>query len=127
MEETVSDALGITRIGGYAAELENHLTETVRLTRKLASELGADPRRALANATVYLDMFGHLVVAWMWLRQALVAARRLEVGQGDPDHLNGKLAACRYFFTYELPKTRAQRELLGRLDETTLDMRPEWF
>lgn len=127
IEETVSDALGITRIGGHAAELESHLTETVRLTRNLARELGDNPRRALANATIYLDMFGHVVIAWMWLRQALVAARKLDDGQGDADQLNGKLAACRYFFAYELPKTRAQRELLGRLDETTLDMKPEWF
>ena len=29
---------------------------------------------AMANSVVYLDMTGQVVVAWMWLRMALVAA-----------------------------------------------------
>jgi butyryl-CoA dehydrogenase len=72
-------------------------------------------------------MFGHVVIAWMWLRQALVAARKLEAGDGDAAFLQGKLAACRYFFAYELPKTRTQRALLETLDDTTVAMQPDWF
>ena len=32
----------------------------------------------------------------------------------------GKLAACRYFFRYELPKTETQARLLGTVDDTAL-------
>jgi butyryl-CoA dehydrogenase len=125
--ETVAEASTIAPLSADAADLATHLAETVALTRTLASELARDPRKALANATIYLDMFGHVVIAWMWLRQALVAARKVGAGEGDADFLSGKLAGCRYFFAYELPKTRAQRELLGKLDETTLEMKAEWF
>ena len=72
-------------------------------------------------------MFGHVVIAWMWLRQALVAARKLNAGEGDAAFMHGKLAACRYYFAYELPKARTQRELLAKLDDTTLSMQAEWF
>ena len=33
---------------------------------------------ALANSVKYLDLFGHVVIAWLWLRQGVVAARALE-------------------------------------------------
>ncbi|MFH1795716.1 MAG: acyl-CoA dehydrogenase [Pseudomonadota bacterium] len=124
---TVAEASAIASIAADASDLSAHLAETVALTRTLAGELAKDPRKALANATIYLDMFGHVVIAWMWLRQALVAARKLDTGEGDPNFLRGKLAACRYFFAYELPKARVQRDLLGKLDETMLTMKAQWY
>jgi butyryl-CoA dehydrogenase len=78
-------------------------------------------------------MFGHVVIAWIWLRQAVVAERALAHAQGDDKEgddkafYRGKLQACRYFFRYELPKTAAQNELLRRIDPTCLEMRDEWF
>ena len=54
------------------------------------------PEEALANATPYLQAFGHVVLAWIWLDVALVSA-----------HRPGAMAAQRYFYAYELPKTGA--------------------
>ena len=55
------------------------------------------------------------------LEQELAAAGR------DGDFYDGKRAAARYFFGYELPRTRPQLDLLESLDRTTLDMRDAWF
>jgi hypothetical protein len=71
-----------------------------------------------------LEAFGHAVVAWMWLEQALVATGK--VGD-DADFYQGKLHACRYFFKWELPKVQQQLDLLGSIDTTTLDMQDSWF
>ncbi|MBF5010231.1 acyl-CoA dehydrogenase [Burkholderia pseudomultivorans] len=86
-------------------------------------ELGAigDPQRRLANASVYLEAFGHVVVAWLWLDVALAAQ-----AESDDFH-EGKCAAARYFFRWELPKVDAQLDLLASVDTTTLDMRDAWF
>jgi butyryl-CoA dehydrogenase len=81
----------------------------------------------LANATPYLDAFGHVVVACLWLEQALVATRGAEANPADRAFYEGKLAACRYFFRYELPKALAQFALVRALDETCLDLEPEHF
>ncbi len=59
------------------------------------------PEEALANATPYLQAFGHVVLAWIWLDVAL-AAERVAGALRD-----GKLGAMRYFFAYELPKIDA--------------------
>jgi butyryl-CoA dehydrogenase len=123
----VTQAHGVEGLTAHAADLASHLAEAVATTGKLAGTVGSNARLGLANATIYLDMMGHVVIAWMWLRQAMAATRRRAAPEPDHDFLDGKLAACRYFFAYELPKTRTQRALLDRLDDTTLKMQPEWF
>ncbi|MDQ6685077.1 MAG: acyl-CoA dehydrogenase, partial [Pseudomonadota bacterium] len=62
---------------------------------------------ALANATPYLQAFGHVVVAWLWLDVALCASRHPSASAGEALQREGQLAACRYFFRYELPKIGA--------------------
>jgi hypothetical protein len=82
---------------------------------------GRDPRLALANSSVYLEAFGHIVVAWIWLEQLLAAQHR------DGSFYDGKRQAARFFFRYELPKVGPQLDLLESLDRTTLDMSVDWF
>ena len=94
-----------------------------QVTQKLYAV--GDMNKTLANASIYLEAVGHVVVAWIWLQQALVAASALE--GGDHDFYRGKLQACRYFFRWELPKVAPQLELLASIDTTTLDMRDAWF
>lgn len=123
----VTQAHGHPELARHAEELAAHLGEAVATTGKLAGTVGVDPRLGLANATLYLDMLGHVVIAWMWLRQAMTALRKRDAEDANLDFLDGKLAACRYFFLYELPKARTQRALLDSLDDTTLTMKPQCF
>ncbi|MGK2866585.1 MAG: acyl-CoA dehydrogenase [Mycobacterium sp.] len=80
-----------------------------------------DPEAAMANSAIYLEAFGHIVIAWIWLEQYLAA------GDQDGDFYEGKRQAARFFFRYELPKTAAQLDLLESLDRTTLEMADGWF
>ncbi len=102
---------------GYADQLREATNRVARTTMRLWGS--GDPDLALANATVYLEALGHVVVAWLWLEQMIVAGHQ----QGTP--YEGKRSAGRYFFTYELPKTTAQWDLLDSLDRTTLDVDPD--
>lgn len=94
----------------------------------LALQRKGEVNRALANATVYLDAFGHVVLGWIWLREAVAASRALPQAEGaDVDFYRGKLQACRYFYRYELPKVLERCELLHRADDTCLTAEAEWF
>ena len=87
-------------------------------------------RAALANAHAFLEMTGHVVIAWIWLRQALVAAKKLVAADcPGPDRAfyRGKLQACTFFFRWELPKTEQWHRLLSEADPTCEDMQDEWF
>lgn len=86
-----------------------------------------DRNRSLANATLYLDAAGTVVVGWMWLWQARVAQAALAGGSGDAAFYEGKLAACRYFLRYELPRALTQFDLVASLDDTCLTLKPEHF
>ena len=63
-----------------------------------------DSARALDNATPFLSAFGHTVVAWLWLEQALAADRAVSTGRVTRRFAQGKHRACRYFFECELPR-----------------------
>jgi Acetyl-CoA dehydrogenase C-terminal like/Acyl-CoA dehydrogenase, C-terminal domain len=67
----------------------------------------AVPEEALANATPYLQAFGHVVLAWLWLDVATASAPATTAFNA------GKLAAMRYFFAYELPKIDAWLAVVG--------------
>jgi alkylation response protein AidB-like acyl-CoA dehydrogenase len=82
---------------------------------------------ALANASLFLDALGHVVVAWLWLEQAGVATRRLHgtaLPEATRDFLQGKVLAARYFIDWELPPRRHALELVARGDRTVLDAPP---
>ncbi len=100
----------------YAAELDDALGRLVTVTQRLWE--GGDPALALANASLYLEATGHIVVAWIWLEQLLA------VGERSDFFYDGKRAAARYFFRFELPTVHAKLDLLESLDRTTLDVDP---
>ena len=84
----------------------------------------------LADATLYLELFGTVAIAWQWLLQAVTAAKALAAKPTEEDiaFYRGKIHTCRYFFAYELPKVSG---LAARLKESgdgiTVAMKPEWF
>lgn len=81
------------------------------------------PERALANASHLLHLCGHVLIAWMWLRQVNVIERR----ESMDDFLQGKLQAATYFYRYELPLIQRDADILKQLDDTPLIMQPDWF
>ena len=109
----------LTELVGEVFGLLDHLVEA---TRDLHA--AGDIRKTLANATVYLEAFGHIVMAWIWVEQALAAAAAPD---RHADFYRGKMQACQYFIRWELPKVRPMLNLLETLDTTTLDMKESWF
>lgn len=104
---------------GLAGALQDSLGSLAGTTAKLWAD--RDPELALANATIYLEAAGHIVLAWIWLEQFLATSGKTGA------FYEGKRQAARYFFRFELPKTAPQLDLLGSLDRTTLDMKDDWF
>ena len=107
----------------FAADLANMARRVADTTQKLYAP--NDLNKTLANSSVYLEAFGHMVVAWIWLEQSLAASMRYS--EADSDFYHGKWQACRYFFLWELPKIGPMLDLLQSIDTTTLDMQDAWF
>ncbi|HEX2072216.1 MAG TPA: acyl-CoA dehydrogenase [Geodermatophilus sp.] len=115
---TTARAAG-TAWADVATDLDAAVTRLERVTATLWS--AGDPAVTLANASVYLEAAGHVVVAWLWLDQALAT------GDAGGNFHEGKRQAARYFARWELPRVHPQLDLLESLDRTVLDTREDWL
>ncbi|WP_295639121.1 acyl-CoA dehydrogenase [uncultured Methylibium sp.] len=114
---------GLAEHGNALARALQHVGAATK-----AAWASGNPLDALANATPYLQAFGHVVLAWLWLDVALAAQRGLDAGDArGTDFHRGKLAAARYFFRYELPKIDAWLAVVETRDTTCRDTDPDWF
>ncbi|KIL04056.1 acyl-CoA dehydrogenase [Stutzerimonas stutzeri] len=109
--------------------LEQHLAGLTRVTQALLGDLMAGKvNKTLANSALYLKVFGHAVVGWRWLEQAIRAEQGLAGGQpADADFYRGKLQAARLFLTWEVPACAPELALLEARDDTCLAMQDAWF
>ena len=112
---TASEAGG--EAAAHAVALQSAWDDVLRVTAALWAK--GDPELALANATLYLEAFGHVVVAWLWLEQLTACGTR------DDRFYDGKRAAVRYYYAFELPTIVPKLRLLESLDTTTLDLDPD--
>ncbi|KAA1174347.1 acyl-CoA dehydrogenase [Marinobacter salinexigens] len=129
IETTIGEARHYDRL----AEAANRLQQAARAMASATETIngvkaGGEVEKALANATLYLDAFGQMVVGWLWLRQAIKALEGLAgAGSQTAEFYEGKVRACDYFARYELPYVVSTADLLKTMDTTALDMRDDLF
>ena len=126
MQRTLDQARDVPALAAHASALADAMAQLRTATRGAWST--GQPDEALANATPYLQAFGHTVLAWIWLDVALCAQPKLAGASADDAALlNGKLAACTYFFHYELPKIGAWLGVVASRDDTCRAIAEESF
>lgn len=134
IEQTITDAMPFESLQAMRQDLHAAKEEVLVVTQSLLeAQLAGHSERALANATLYLDAFGGVTVAWRWLTRALVATRLLSTQEQPRDEyqdaafLKGKIKACEYFRRYELPRYLVNLRLTGTLEATPISMRVEEY
>lgn len=124
---TVSKASKVPELARYAGQLGEASLKLSSTTMSLLQVAGAGEVEAyLANATPYLHLVGHVVMAWLWLEQGLTIQEQLKKTPAD-GFLLGKEKALAYFYGWELPKIDQWIKVLSPLDRTCLEMNPDWF
>ncbi|MDM7943648.1 MAG: acyl-CoA dehydrogenase [Hydrogenophaga sp.] len=118
--DTTKQAMQVPEFTAHAKALGEALAQVGTATRAAWST--GEPTDALANAVPYLQAFGHTVLAWVWLDVALAAH-----AAPASNARTGRLAAMRFFFHYELPKTGAWLQVVSSRDQTCADLPEEAF
>ncbi|MNO60574.1 Acyl-CoA dehydrogenase, short-chain specific [compost metagenome] len=118
-----------TGLDALREPLEQLLDRLQAVTLGLLSDLAhGQVNAALANSALYLKAFGHTVIGWRWLEQAVRAEEGLTQGNpGDTGFYKGKLQAARYFLTWEVPSCHHELAILESRDDTCLSMSEDWF
>ncbi len=128
--KAIEEARDIEELAPYARQLENALEKLKDVTQHLTNiAMKGDIELFLADATLYLEFFGIICIAWQWLIQALCAQKGLSdnPSETEADFYNGKFYTFRYFFNYELPKIEGLATRLKNSDGLTVEMKQEWF
>jgi len=127
--DTAQRATAHSELDALRQPLEQLVTRLQAVTVGLLTDMAhGKVNAALANSALYLKAFGHAVIGWRWLEQAIHAHRGLISGQtSDADFYQGKLQAARYFLTWEVPACHHDLALLEARDDTCLAMQTDWF
>lgn len=92
---------------------------------------GKDLPAVLSNAQGFMNVFGNIVIGWIWIRQAIVAERQLstdkELTASEQMYYQGKQQAAKYFITWVLPTIEHDLALLEALDDICSTMQGDWF
>lgn len=109
MGKTIAEASTHDELKPYANALKAELTRVQEVMAVLVPHaLQGDTERYLADATLFLELMGIVVVAWQWLKQATVAKQTLLTQNPQGDELafyESKVHTMKYYFHYEVPKT----------------------
>ena len=130
LQQTIENAGIFSELEKPARQLEEALDQLQKVTHHLleiAQSNGAE--LFLADATLYLEFFGIITVAWQWLLQGIAIQKALKNGAKTRDlkFYNGKMMALRYFYGYELPKTLGLEKRLMESDGLTVQVQAEDF
>ena len=119
MRETADKAMAFADLAADAKALNTALEKVISATQMAWSS--GQPQEALANAVPYLQAFGHLVLAWIWLDVS--ASCR---GAQTPAQ-TGRQAAAKFFYHYELPKIDAWLQVVSNRDMTCANLAEDAF
>jgi butyryl-CoA dehydrogenase len=127
---TAKLAEGIDSLKEFSQSLSEAVATLKDATNSvMAASQSKDPDMVFSNSVAYLDMFGHIVISWLWLKQGMVSQAALEKAPhaDDEKFYRGKLQAMQYFFRSELPKINNWAALVKNIDSTSFDMQADWF
>jgi len=124
IQATMERAAGQPAFAEHAEALGKALQQVSAATQAAWST--GNPTEALANAVPYMQAFGHTVLAWIWL-DVTVSASAGSNALNSGARFDGRMAAMRFFFRYELPKIGAWLRVVESRDMTCADLAEDAF
>ena len=129
-EFTVRDARYFEELNDVVDPFIAGSDELKKVTHHLLSyAMNSKLDRFVADATVYMEMFGLVCLGWQWLKQGVVvvdSCRKNVENLENPFYL-GKLHTMRYFFTYEYPRVYSLSATLMNDNDLTLTVDKSWL
>ncbi|MDA7708172.1 acyl-CoA dehydrogenase [Flavobacteriaceae bacterium] len=120
---TVAKANNHPELKPYAESISEKikLSEKV-LTSLMPHALKGDFEKYLADASVFMEFFSLIIVAWNWLEIATDSQEALVNRDKKYSEIfyNSKIETMKYFFDYELPKTVSHSEILMNPSSVTI-------
>ena len=105
VEVDLAKAETLKELTVYSARLREALAQFEQVTNHLLTFAAAGENEAfLADATLYMELFGILNVAWHWLKMGTVAQQKLATKPLNLDFYQSKIHTMKFYYTYEVTK-----------------------
>ncbi|MFC1883244.1 acyl-CoA dehydrogenase [Thermodesulfobacteriota bacterium] len=130
VHDTLNKARDVEELLPYVSEMDRALEQLEKVTSCL-KDLAAsgDMDLFLADATLYLELFGIMAIAWQWILQGITIQKALkkDLSEKESAFYKGKFFTLKYFFSYELPKIAGLIRRLEQGDGLTVEMKKDFF
>jgi butyryl-CoA dehydrogenase len=126
--QDIENARQYENLAPYLGTLAQKLIKLQEITMHLIEVAQKDgPEAFLSDATLYLELFGIIAVAWQWLKQGIKVEelKKADSKEYSEAFLNSKILALEYFFEYEVPKTEGLLTRLKSPNHLTVTVKPE--
>lgn len=126
INETLIVARAIDELSPYAKQLGYRLKDIVDIMEFL-SQYSKEGKfnTYLADASLFMEYFSTVCVAWQWLKMGLKAHQLLESNASNysKEFLESKIHAMKFFFQYELKATNGLKDII--MNPETLTVKSE--
>lgn len=122
IEATIKTAMSKEELKSYAITLGEgaKLIETC-LGHLMPHAMKGNHERYLADATIFMDLFGTVVIGWQWLKMGIAALDQ------DESFKKSKLHTLEYFFKYEMSRCKGLQKTICHDSDVTVKMGVEMF
>ncbi|OEK01703.1 acyl-CoA dehydrogenase [Roseivirga sp. 4D4] len=126
--ETIAKASRIDALHVYANELEQNLKMIQQVLTELAPiAKKGDFERYLSDATVFMDLFGTVIIGWQWLKIANKAYDEVSNDTPLKAAMEGKIHTMKFFYKYEMSRTKGLAKTLLNQLALTLDFNLDYL
>ena len=126
IEDVMTEASKYGELVSYVQQLKDKIKKIEScLAFLLPLAMEQEFEKFLADATIFMEMTGTMVVGYQWLKMAVRAKQALITGSGSfsNDFYESKIHTMKFYFKYEMPKISACAETI--LNAETLTIKEE--
>ena len=123
IQYTIAEASLFPSLVSYANTLKAELNRMASVLQYLGQfAKKGEIEKYLADAGVFMEMAGYLVIAWQWLKQSAAAAKKLaekDYSTQTETFYKSKIHTMEFFFHYELTHAQACEKTLLNTSQLT--------
>ncbi len=115
LKTTINSANTYDDLKPYASKFAALISDTEKvLTHLMSFAMQGKFERFLADASIFMEFFSTIVIAWQWLQMATAAKQALVTGQTirAREFYEAQIHTLKFYFKYEVPKTKGHIETL---------------
>jgi len=122
IQKTLGEAKQLEPIKSYAEELEKALNKLGEVGMAIGGKaMSAELLTAFAHAYPFMEVVGDVIIGWMLLWRAVVAAQKLEKAKKkDIAFYQGQIKNIEFFTHYFLPITMGKMNMILNMKDTVV-------